>query len=315
MDEIKLSDDVIEQIKDFYYKYSTEEHESLIDKLITDKELKERYKKYGLCGNCKQPNTHYEWCRPSQLKASSDNKIIEWIEYDKFEDVEYLAKGGFGTVFKAVWKDGPWKINRSGQLEREGETKVALKCLHNSQDITAEFLNEVESHILVRTDCSWLIQCFGITKDPKTENFIMIMELKEGSLRQHLNNNFISLDWKKKLFALQDPLKRPNAVELRESIEKLYNDIDDNKVDSVIYRQVKEADEINKKASFPVQLPLSSTSMLSYVTHPQAVYTSRLLDFKNLPQPKNANNDDLEYSVSLSVDFTKLDINSKDENN
>ncbi|GBC54440.2 kinase-like domain-containing protein [Rhizophagus irregularis DAOM 181602=DAOM 197198] len=295
----------------------------------------------------------------AQLKASSDNKIIEWIEYDKFEDVEYLAKGGFGTVFKAVWKDGPWKINRSGQLEREGETKVALKCLHNSQDITAEFLNEVESHILVRTDCSWLIQCFGITKDPKTENFIMIMELKEGSLRQHLNNNFISLDWKKKLFALQglppyydiphdeflamkicqglrpksnykipqlivdiinqcwdaDPLKRPNAVELRESIEKLYNDIDDNKVDSVIYRQVKEADEINKKASFPVQLPLSSTSMLSYVTHPQAVYTSRLLDFKNLPQPKNANNDDLEYSVSLSVDFTKLDINSKDENN
>ncbi|EXX68530.1 Ypk2p [Rhizophagus irregularis DAOM 197198w] len=462
MDEIKLSDDVIEQIKDFYYKYSTEEHESLIDKLITDKELKERYKKYGLCGNCKQPNTHYEWCRPcisnyfqqnfknwtsgnhdidefiqkAQLKASSDNKIIEWIEYDKFEDVEYLAKGGFGTVFKAVWKDGPWKINRSGQLEREGETKVALKCLHNSQDITAEFLNEVESHILVRTDCSWLIQCFGITKDPKTENFIMIMELKEGSLRQHLNNNFISLDWKKKLFALQgiayglkeihneglihhdfhcgnilsgsdsdiytsitdlglcqpanvkssqnsnkkiygvlpyvapevlrgneytqksdiygfgiiayefctglppyydiphdeflamkicqglrpksnykipqlivdiinqcwdaDPLKRPNAVELRESIEKLYNDIDDNKVDSVIYRQVKEADEINKKASFPVQLPLSSTSMLSYVTHPQAVYTSRLLDFKNLPQPKNANNDDLEYSGNFN---------------
>ncbi|CAB4483431.1 unnamed protein product [Rhizophagus irregularis] len=175
-----------------------------------------------------------EFIQKAQLKASSDNKIIEWIEYDKFEDVEYLAKGGFGTVFKAVWKDGPWKINRSGQLEREGETKVALKCLHNSQDITAEFLKEVESHILVRTDCSW---------------------------------------------------------------------------------QVKEADEINKKASFPVQLPLSSTSMLSYITHPQAVYTSRLLDFKNLPQPKNANNDDLEYSVSLSVDFTKLDINSKDENN
>ncbi|CAB4412557.1 unnamed protein product [Rhizophagus irregularis] len=53
------------------------------------------------------------------------------------------------------------------------------------------------------------------------------------------------------------------------------------------------------------------------MTHHQAVYTSRLLDFKNLPEPKNAdNNDDLhgiEYSDSLIIDFTKQDINSKDE--
>ncbi|RGB27724.1 kinase-like domain-containing protein [Rhizophagus diaphanus] len=31
----------------------------------------------------------------------------------------------------------------------------------------------------------------------------MVMQLKEGSLRQHLNNNFISLNWKEKLFDLQ----------------------------------------------------------------------------------------------------------------
>ncbi|CAB4445142.1 unnamed protein product [Rhizophagus irregularis] len=80
--------------------------------------------------------------------------------------------------------------------------------------------------------------------------------------------------------------------------------------------QVKEADEINKKLFSTVQSPLSSTSTLSYTTHSQAVYTSRLLDFKNLPEPKNADkNDDLEYSDSLKMDFTKLDINSKDESN
>ncbi|CAB4420029.1 unnamed protein product [Rhizophagus irregularis] len=75
-----------------------------------------------------------------------------------------------------------------------------------------------------------------------------------------------------------DPLKRPNADKLRESI---------------------------------VQSPLSSTNMLSYMTHHQAIYTSRLLNFKNLPEPKNADNN--EYSDSLKMDFTKLDINSKDE--
>ncbi|PKC50779.1 hypothetical protein RhiirA1_485381 [Rhizophagus irregularis] len=47
MDEIKLSDDVFEQIKNFTHYLLTEEQKSLIDKLITDKELNERYKKSG----------------------------------------------------------------------------------------------------------------------------------------------------------------------------------------------------------------------------------------------------------------------------
>ena len=182
MEEIKqLSNDVIEQIKDFEYWDLTEEQESLIDKLITDEELKERYKKNGLCNKCKQPNTGHtgysgSYCQPcnskrfqqnfknwtsgnhdvdefiqkAQLDANNFGQNIEWIEYDKFEDVEYLAKGGFGTTFKAVWKDGPWRINYyDNKLERKGETKVALKCLHNSQDITADFLKEVRYFLLI----------------------------------------------------------------------------------------------------------------------------------------------------------------------
>ncbi|CAG8749951.1 22940_t:CDS:2, partial [Rhizophagus irregularis] len=35
--------------------------------------------------------------------------------------------------------------------------------------------------------------------------------------------------------------------------------------------------------------------------------------FKNLPEPKNADNNDLEYSDSLKMDFTKPDINPEDE--
>ncbi|UZO12117.1 uncharacterized protein OCT59_003667 [Rhizophagus irregularis] len=275
MDEIKLSDDVIEQIKDFIYRELTKEQESLIDKLITDEELKERYKNYGLCKNCKQPKSSFYYCRSSQLKVEDTDHIIEWIEYDKFEDVEYLAKGGFGTTFKAVWKDGPWQIKyNNNQLERKGETKVALKCLHNSQDITADFLKEVETHILARYT-NWIVRCF-------------------------------------------DPLKRPNSYELQKLFGDLYVK---SYLDSVLNEQKKEADEINKKSSSSfstAQSPLSSTSTLPYMTHPQAVYTSRILDFKNLPEPKNADsNDDLlgiEYSESIKVDFTKLNINSEDCN-
>ena len=86
-----------------------------------------------------------------------------------------------------------------------------------------------------------------------------------------------------------DPLKRPKAEELK----KLFYDLRYNIYK--IYKQGEEADEINKN------LPLLSslTGTLSYTTHPQAIYTSRLLDFKNLPEPKNDNSDDLKYSGNL----------------
>ncbi|CAB4394672.1 unnamed protein product [Rhizophagus irregularis] len=59
-----------------------------------------------------------------QLKAKDYNEVIEWIEYDRFENVEYLAKGGFGTIYKAIWKDG--RI-----------------------DITSDFLREIETHLMI----------------------------------------------------------------------------------------------------------------------------------------------------------------------
>ena len=171
MEEIKLSDEVFEQIKDFKHRKLTEEQELLIDKLILNEELKKQYKFYGLCKECKEPNTGYNWCQlcdgkwfqqnfqnwtsgnhdideliqQTQLNAKNRREVIEWIEYDRFENIEYLAKGGFGTTYKATWKDGDiryWDY-KNNQWERYGTKVVALKCLHNSQDITDEFLREV----------------------------------------------------------------------------------------------------------------------------------------------------------------------------
>src|ERR1051325_3304992 len=120
MKEIKqLSDDVIEQIKDFprWYDDSSDEQKSLIDKLIPDEELKECYRRRGLCKECKQPKSANFWCRcnfqqnfknwssgnsdvdkfiqKAQLRAKGQHDVLEWIDYDRFENIEYLAEGGF----------------------------------------------------------------------------------------------------------------------------------------------------------------------------------------------------------------------------
>jgi hypothetical protein len=172
MEEFKLSDDVINQIKDFNHYDLTEEQKLLIDKLILNEELKVCYKENGLCIECKQPKNNYYWCRictfqqnfknwtsgnhdidefiqKAQLKAKINREVLEWVEYDRFENVEYLAKGGFGITYKAIWKDGyiyQWDSENNQFTRRKNDEKghlVALKCLHNSKYITVEFLREV----------------------------------------------------------------------------------------------------------------------------------------------------------------------------
>src|SRR5581483_6317333 len=51
----------------------------------------------------------------------------------------------------------------------------------------------------------FIVKCYGITKDPETNNFIMVMQYAiDGSLRQSLNKNFNSMSWKSKFITLSD---------------------------------------------------------------------------------------------------------------
>ena len=98
-----------------------------------------------------------------------------------------------------------------------------------------------------------------------------------------------------------DPLKRPKAGELYELFDKLNDKTEkssDYEENSLINQQIREADEINKQLP-PLTIP--STNILSYSTHPKAIYTSRLLDFKNLPEAKN----DVDYNdISFSTEYS-----------
>src|SRR6266480_2986270 len=69
-----------------------------------------------------------------QSKINSPKDIIfEWIPYNQFSDIEEIGKGGFATVYSAIWKGGPLKYNgNSREYTRDSNYKVALKCLHNS---------------------------------------------------------------------------------------------------------------------------------------------------------------------------------------
>ena len=72
------------------------------------------------------------------------DKIFEWIPYDQFRNIKKIGQGGFATVYSAIWKDGPLSYNTFSKMWLNViNTKVALKCLHDSTNTTDEFMKEV----------------------------------------------------------------------------------------------------------------------------------------------------------------------------
>src|SRR5437867_3437786 len=125
-----------------------------------------------MCEECDQENTDYKWCKgcnakhfqqnfekwtsgnvgidkfiqDTQLSTNNYLKVLEWIPYDRFYDIEYIAKGGFGKVYKANWIDGfinEWDNKNQNWKRYESNKFVALKSLNNSKNVTSEFINEV----------------------------------------------------------------------------------------------------------------------------------------------------------------------------
>ncbi|RHZ71586.1 hypothetical protein Glove_256g199 [Diversispora epigaea] len=116
------------------------------------------------------------------------------------ENVTYITKGGFGTVYKANWLDGFLKYNIYDDWHRNGKQKVCLKSLGNPTNKN-DFLQEIKNQLKFRGKNS--IAIYGITKNPTENEYMMVMNYaKHGSLREVLNNKFKKLTWQKKSLIL-----------------------------------------------------------------------------------------------------------------
>src|SRR4051812_42534299 len=115
-----------------------------------------RYKKYIKCNECKRTRLNSDkdhqichYCYNYKEGSLSGNKVIDdfvkhthinyaterawkmkFVPYDQFENVEFIAEGGFSKIYKATWIAGECQ-------------HVVLKKLNNSKNVTSKELNEV----------------------------------------------------------------------------------------------------------------------------------------------------------------------------
>src|ERR1051325_9794754 len=77
--------------------------------------------------------------------------FLEWVAFDRFENVKQIGEGGFAKVYSATWIDGRAKYTRRSGNWKKLDPKpkeVALKRLNGSQNISAKYLNEVFIYIV-----------------------------------------------------------------------------------------------------------------------------------------------------------------------
>ncbi|GBC00572.1 hypothetical protein RclHR1_00390026 [Rhizophagus clarus] len=209
---------------------STNKSEYTDESVVYMEDLEKRKKAYGICGECNKPGTGKEWCQPCNAKRLKDNfknwtsgneiidefiqqsqldavcylNYVEWIPIEKFQNITYIAEGGFGKVYSAEWPEGHiecWDIENK-IWRRCRNSKYALKSVNNSSDISSDFLNEIKSHLQIYLNT--VVICYGITQDPNTKEYIMVLQYCEnGNLRNYLCKSENYIDYKTKIDALQ----------------------------------------------------------------------------------------------------------------
>ena len=117
---------------------------------------------YGVCPDCMKPRTGFAWCSKCdpgrflkegktsgnveidkliyevQLKTIHCYNNLEWIPYDRFQDIKPIGESGF--IFSATWLDGKFKLDRKTDV-------VVLKKIKDSNNTTNIFISEVNFYL------------------------------------------------------------------------------------------------------------------------------------------------------------------------
>ncbi|CAG8505514.1 3440_t:CDS:2 [Acaulospora morrowiae] len=150
-----------------------------------------------------------------QVKASNSDEVIEWIPFDKLKNVTLESVGSYNRFYKAEWQDGyivRWN-NVNNEWDRCSNKAICLrKSKYSYGDVYSKFLREIQFQLTFRRKGAAL-SIYGITKDPRTMDYIMVMDYaNDGSLQGVIDDKFERLDWNIKMANLYLIIKSLNEI-------------------------------------------------------------------------------------------------------
>ncbi|GES98782.1 kinase-like domain-containing protein [Rhizophagus clarus] len=129
-----------------------------------------------------------------EISYNEDIKKARPISYNDLKEQELLAKGGFGSVTRAVWT-------------KTKSFVVYKRFINHDRRIAFDmFVHELKINLrLPNYSSDRIIRFLGISLDTATKEYLLVMPYADGgSLQNFLENNFKRLSWDdKKKLALQ----------------------------------------------------------------------------------------------------------------
>ncbi|CAB5156950.1 unnamed protein product [Rhizophagus irregularis] len=133
------------------------------------------------------------------IKNALKYRQVKFIPYNDLESSEFVNEGGFGIITKAIWT----------KIHDYVICKKLTNTINIKHDILNAFIHELKMHLQLGYS-DRIIHCLGISIDPTTNKYLLIMQYADGGdLQNYLKTNFINLTWddKKKLaFQIADGL-------------------------------------------------------------------------------------------------------------
>ncbi|PKY53021.1 kinase-like protein [Rhizophagus irregularis] len=264
--------------------------------------------KHTNCFYCNNPFTEELWCKECDPRRMIEGWTSGNNDIDKFiKDTIYKGrKYTFDRFLEWVPFDRFKDINQIGV-----------------ENMSAEYLNELKIHWnCYKYASATSLEFYGMTKDPKTEEFMMILQfVDEGNLRSFLSHNFNNILWKDKIkyldwliFGLKalhelgyfhkdfhsgNILLRVSEHQTSISDFGLSGPSNKQKLDARICGVLPYiAPEVLNGESYTL-----SSDIYSFGKNPDAIYTSRLFTFNNLTKPINS---------SLITSYLDDEKNNKD---
>ncbi|RHZ84397.1 hypothetical protein Glove_82g66 [Diversispora epigaea] len=157
-----------------------------------------------------------------QQKIVAPDAIIEWISYDQFENIEYLTEGGCASIYKAIWKDGycyEWNSEKR-ILERFGRHRIILKRLNNSNSNNVKWFQEVTLSFTLDYTFLLLAKYFGLTKNPITNDYMLVMRCYDSDLRYFLIDYYHSLTWFQKYYIICDITSSLDKIHIKNVVHR-----------------------------------------------------------------------------------------------
>ncbi|RIA86970.1 kinase-like domain-containing protein [Glomus cerebriforme] len=136
-----------------------------------------------------------------QMNSLTPHMIVEWIPYYNLQNIKYFTRGGYSEIYIADWIDGGYSNwdSEQQQLKRFGTHEVILKRLENINNVNRSWFEEAKSHLTISSKWVDIVQCYGLTQDPETKDYMLVMHKMDSDLRNYLQQYHNQLTWKERI--------------------------------------------------------------------------------------------------------------------